>query len=149
LEKAGIDTEALQRKGQLEVFPWEQAHLRPGYFDQEAMLGLLDETMAGHRTQGFPLTRLWSNQEWALRDVPGVSDIAEYEARYNALSARHEDLTVCVYDLTRFGADLVMDLLRTHPLVIISGMLYENPFFAQPDEFVAELRHRDDEVVPA
>ncbi|HEY3078713.1 MAG TPA: hypothetical protein VGM69_02285 [Chloroflexota bacterium] len=42
-----------------------------------------------------------------------------------------------------------MDLLRTHPLVIISGMLYENPFFAQPDEFVAELRHRDDEVVPA
>ena len=52
-------------------------------------------------------------------------------------------LVVCAYDLTKFGAGLVMDVLRTHPLVIIGGFLQENPFFVPPDELLGELRDRD------
>ena len=39
-------------------------------------------------------------------------------------------------------ADLVMDVLRTHPAVIIGGILQHNPFFVPPDEFLRELRER-------
>ena len=35
-----------------------------------------------------------------------------------------------------------MDILRTHPMVIIGGILQENPFFVPPDEFLGELRER-------
>jgi hypothetical protein len=35
-----------------------------------------------------------------------------------------------------------MDALRTHPVVIIGGLLHENPFFASPDQFLLELRER-------
>jgi len=35
-----------------------------------------------------------------------------------------------------------MDVLRTHPMVIIGGVLQQNPFFVQPDEFLRELRER-------
>ena len=35
-----------------------------------------------------------------------------------------------------------MDVLRTHPVVIIGGILQENPFFVPPDEFLCELRER-------
>ena len=28
-----------------------------------------------------------------------------------------------------------MDILRTHPMVIVGGILQENPFFVAPDEF--------------
>ena len=35
-----------------------------------------------------------------------------------------------------------MDILRTHPMVIIGGILQENPFFVSPDEFLRELRER-------
>jgi MEDS: MEthanogen/methylotroph, DcmR Sensory domain/Histidine kinase len=35
---------------------------------------------------------------------------------------------------------LEMGLLRTHPMVVIDGMLHENPFFVPPDEFLRELR---------
>ena len=35
-----------------------------------------------------------------------------------------------------------MDILRTHPMVIIGGILQENPFFVPPDEFLHELRER-------
>jgi hypothetical protein len=35
-----------------------------------------------------------------------------------------------------------MDIMRTHPMVIIGGVLQENPFFVPPDEMLAELRRR-------
>ena len=35
-----------------------------------------------------------------------------------------------------------MDILRTHPMVIIGGILKENPFFVPPDEMLQELRQR-------
>lgn len=35
-----------------------------------------------------------------------------------------------------------MDILRTHPMVIIGGILQENPFFVPPDEFLRELEER-------
>ncbi len=35
-----------------------------------------------------------------------------------------------------------MDILRTHPMVVIGGVLQENPFFVPPDEFLRELRAR-------
>jgi hypothetical protein len=36
-----------------------------------------------------------------------------------------------------------MDISRTHPMIIIGGMLQENPFFVPPDEFLLELSERD------
>jgi hypothetical protein len=47
-----------------------------------------------------------------------------------------------VYDLAKFGGQIVMDILRTHPMAIIAGQLQENRFFVPPDEFLRELRER-------
>jgi hypothetical protein len=35
-----------------------------------------------------------------------------------------------------------MDILRTHPVAIIGGVLQENPFFVPPDQFLLEIRER-------
>ena len=42
-----------------------------------------------------------------------------------------------------------MDILRTHPMVIIGGLLQVNPFFVPPDEFLRELRERNSHPSPA
>ena len=34
------------------------------------------------------------------------------------------------------------DALRTHPVVIIGGVLQENPFFIPPDQFLLEIKDR-------
>ena len=36
----------------------------------------------------------------------------------------------------------MVDIMRTHPMIIIGGILQENPFFVPPDEFLRELRER-------
>jgi hypothetical protein len=49
---------------------------------------------------------------------------------------------VCTYDLTKFGASAAMDALRTHPVVIIGGLVQENPFYVSPDQLLLEIRER-------
>jgi len=36
----------------------------------------------------------------------------------------------------------VMDILRVHPVVIVGGVLQENPFFVPPEQFLLELQER-------
>jgi hypothetical protein len=49
---------------------------------------------------------------------------------------------ICAYDLSKFSASVVMDIMRTHPAVIIGEVLQENPFFVPPDQLLLELRER-------
>jgi hypothetical protein len=94
LEQAGIDVAEAEREGQLEVRRWEDAYLRDGHFDQNRMLALIEEVLNGGKAQGFRLTRLVANMEWALEDRPGVDDIVEYETRLNYLLPKYDD-AVC------------------------------------------------------
>jgi len=94
LKEAGIDVEQAQQKGQLEVRRWEEAYLRDGHFDQDRMLALIEEKLTAGKREGFPLTRLVANMEWALEDRPGVADIVEYETRLNYVLPKYDD-AVC------------------------------------------------------
>lgn len=80
--------------------------------------------------------------EWALTGLPGTGDLIEYETRVNYVIPKYEDTVICTYDLTKFGASAVMDALRTHPVVIIGGLLQENPFYVSPDQLLSEIRQR-------
>jgi hypothetical protein len=142
LRQDGIDAASPEHAGRIEVRSWEHAYLREARFDQWAMLSLIEEVLSAGQQQGFPLTRLWANMEWALEDLPGVHDIVEYETRLNHILPKYNDVVVCSYDVTKFSAAVVMDILRTHPQVIVGGVLRENAFYVPPDEFLRELRDR-------
>jgi hypothetical protein len=109
----GIDTEAGQKSGQLEVRPWEDAYLRDGFFDADRMVRTLEEVLLRNREQ-FGLTRAMGQMEWALETVPGVTDIVEYESKLNYILHKYPDPIICVYDLNRHSGTVVMDILRTH-----------------------------------
>jgi hypothetical protein len=87
----GIDIEGLQERGQFELVNWEDAYLREGRFDQDAMLALLEGVLKDSAAQGFPLTRLVAHMEWALQDRPGVNDLVEYETRLNFILPKYRD----------------------------------------------------------
>jgi len=91
LRNGGIDTGSAEASGQLTVLRWEDAYLRGGHFDQNAMLALIEEVLTAGPKQGFPLTRLVANMEWALEDRPGVEDIVEYETRLNYVLPKYDD----------------------------------------------------------
>jgi hypothetical protein len=145
LASAGIDVTAAQASGQLEVHDWTEIHLMGGRFDQEKTLALFEQIVKQAKREGFPLIRFVTHMEWALEALPGVGNLLEYEARANHLWLHLEgpfNPVICAYDLRRFRGDVVVDVMRTHPLIIIGGIIPENPFFVSPDEFLRELRER-------
>jgi MEDS: MEthanogen/methylotroph, DcmR Sensory domain len=142
LSEAGINVQQALNAGQLEVRRWQDAYLRGDRFDQDAMLTLIEEVLQSGAAAGYPLTRLLAHMEWALLDKPGVNDLVEYETRLNYVLPKYDDPVVCTYDLSKFGSNVAMDIMRTHPVVIIGGVVQENPFFVPPDQFLLEMRER-------
>ncbi len=120
----------------------DEIYFPDGHFDQERMLASWRDVLMAAGQRGFPRTRLVAHMEWALEDRQGVSDLIEYEARFNLVHQADRDPVICTYDLSRFSGDVIMDVLRTHPMVIIGGVLQENPFFIPPEQFLQGLRER-------
>jgi hypothetical protein len=97
LKRGDIDVEEAERRGQLEVTGWldiegwDEAYLRGGRFDKDAMLAFLEAALKRGKAKGFRLTRLIAEMEWALLDRPGVGDLLEYEARLNYILPQYDD----------------------------------------------------------
>jgi hypothetical protein len=126
---------------QLDVFDFKGSYLRDNRFSQEEMFHFLDQRVgAAVRDQGFPLARAAGEMTWALRTCPGVEELCAYEAKINVFAPRYPQILLCLYDLERFTGEVIVDVLKTHPKVLIGNMVIENPFYVEPDEFLA--RHR-------
>jgi hypothetical protein len=140
LERAGISVDAAIASGQLEVWPWEYGPLRGDRFDEDVWLAEFEAVLQAGPGSGYTRTRFLAQMEWALVDIPGIEDMMAFETRVNHVVPKYDDTVICAYDLSRFGGNTLMYALRTHPLVIIGGLLQENPFYVDPDQFLLELR---------
>lgn len=141
LAAAGIDTAAAEARGQLEVQANTDTYLRDGRFDQDQMLAEFERWASGNAGP-FPRSRMVCRMDWAAEGGALVDDVIEFESRVNDVWRRHDDAVVCTYRLGQFRGDAVIDIMRTHPLVIIGGVLHRNPFFVPPEQFVPEFRAR-------
>jgi hypothetical protein len=141
LRAAGIDSSA-EMTGQLEVRGWQNTQLRPGWFDQHAMLAVVGEVLRDAKEKGYLHTRWIADMAWALEDKPGVEHLAEFCARLNFVVPKYRATIICAYDLARFTAAQVVDVLRSHPLAVIGGIVQENPFFTSPDQLIREFQEQ-------
>ena len=143
LAEADIDSTAHEQSGQLEIRINTEVYLRDGRFDQERMLAAFEEMAASARSgEGFPRSRITCRMDWASGDRSRIQNVIEFESRVNEIWRRYDDAVICTYHLAQLSGDAVIDIMRTHPMVIIGGHLQQNPFFTQPEEFLREFRGR-------
>jgi len=142
LGDAGIDVDEAMASGQLEVHPWADGPLHGKTFDQDTWLAGFEDVLQSGPASGYATTRFLAQMEWALVDMPGIGDMMEFETRVNYVVPKYDSPVICSYDLSKFGASTVIYALRTHPVVIIGGLLQENPFYVYPDELLLELREQ-------
>jgi hypothetical protein len=144
LQDAGIDTGACCVSGQLQVLPWNRAYVDDhGTFDKANMLATIEALTGEGRDTDFKRLRIMGNMGWAFRKLDGTDQLIEYEAEVNEVVARNRQPAVCVYDVANLTGAMMMDLLRTHPRVLIGGVLQENPFYTPPAEMLEELKARE------
>jgi hypothetical protein len=142
LAAADIDAAAAQRSGQFELRSNTETYLRDGHFNQDRMLEFFEQLASGNTKGQFPLSRIVCQMEWAADSQSHMDDLIEFESRVNDVWRRHDDAVICTYDLARVGGDTVIDIMRTHPMIIVGGILQHNPFFVPPEEFLREVRER-------
>jgi len=142
LAAAGIDTRAAGERGQTELRTNTETYLQDGRFDPDRMLEVFEGLASGNGQEKFPLSRIVCRMDWVAEGGSHFDDVVAFESRVNDVWRRHDDAVICTYPLSKFGGDTVIDVMRTHPMVIIGGILQYNPFFVPPQEFLSEIRER-------
>ena len=123
LAAVGIDAKAARQHGQLELRTNTETYFREGQGE-------------------FPLSRIVCGKDWVAEGQPYVDDVVAFGSRVNDVWLRHDDAVTCSYYLAKFGGETVIDIVRTHPMVIVGGILHQNPFFVLPENFLSEFRER-------
>jgi len=128
-----------QVEHQLEVVPVERVYLRTGAFVPDRMLDFWDDTVSSALSaEGFSFVRSVGDTTWALREAPGVVDqLIVYESRLNRFLPLYPQVILCLYDIGRFSGELIVDVVKTHPKLLVRGAIVENPDYLEPDEFLA------------
>ena len=129
------------RRNQLRVVASEETYLKDGCFESERMFNMLEGVLKD-ATANFGRVRTCGDMTWALRDMPGTDELMEYESRVNKLTAEHDCTLMCIYDVNKFSGRAVMDVLATHPMVVMGDRIYENPYYVEPQVFLQGLIKR-------
>lgn len=127
--------------GTLQLHRSEDAYLAGGGFSSDRMIDFWEDGASTSFAQdGCSFLRVVGEMTWALRNVPGVEDLVLYESELNRFLPRYPQVVLCLYDLERFAdGEILFLILRTHPVVLMSGLLLDNPWFTEPDELLLQL----------
>lgn len=130
---------------QLEVIRAPDMYMRSGRFSADEVIGSWKAAMSDVMYDGrFDVVR--AVEAWSRRDVvPDMDELMVLESEMNRFLPLFPQIVVCLYDIDRFGSSIIVNLLKTHPRMLIGGMLVENPYYMSPDE----LLHRAEPGVSA
>lgn len=138
-KKRDIDIEKFIKSGQFELLSSEETYHKGGYFDPDRMVELLRQNEEMAVKEGYRGLRVSGEMTWALKKQPGVDRLAEYEAKLNYFFPGSKTSAICLYDEKKFEPKVLLNIIYTHPKIIINGSLYQNHIYLPPDDFLAMM----------
>ncbi len=147
LQDDGIAVADYLARGQFKLLTVTDTYLQDGVFDPDKMIALLERETAHALALGYAALRVTGEMTWVLRGAPGSERLIEYEAKLNYFFPTHPCLALCQYDRRQFSANVLLDVLRTHPIAALGTELCDNPYFLPPEEMLGNdianntLRH--------
>jgi hypothetical protein len=141
LREAGIDVDAEEARGALEVITKAEGHLKGGSFDAARMIEMLAEALSDALATGFTGLRGAGDMTWLLDQAPGSHELLAYEALLNYFCANRPVVLLCQYSREKLSPKILESGLVTHPHVRVEPRLLRNPFYEVPEQ--AMIRPRD------
>lgn len=126
--------------GRLQLEDFDTTYLRSGSFLGEEMLAYWQEwAEQTFDREGWEFARGVTDMSWAESIVaePAFNDFLSYELRATRLARSYPQVALCLYDLDRFGGNVIIPVMKVHPKVLFGGILVDNPYFLEPDDALA------------
>lgn len=124
-----------RRSAQLDVERASDIYLRSGEFSIAEMMSFLGESADAAIADDFDLLRAAGEMSWVLPGPPGWEDLFLYESALNHAVEQMPAILMCLYDLQKFGAEMLVEVLRTHPTVLLDRTVIDNPHYVRPTEY--------------
>jgi len=133
-----VDLAPFLAKRQLDVRWAAEAFPRGGSFSTDVVVEFWDHAIQEALSDGFSFARGAGEMTWALHLLPDIKELALFESRFNRFLPRYPQMRLlCMYELARFEGDTLVDVLKVHPKVMLGRMVLHNPYYIEPDEFLA------------
>ncbi len=132
----GIDVDRAQQTGALRSADKQEVHLRDGRFDSDRIIDYLAEVTQMAKEAGFTGFRWIAEMTWQLGGAPGTERLLEYEARLNDFLRDHDACALCQYNRRRFPPEIILGVIRTHPVLIYRGKISHNPYYIPPEDYL-------------
>jgi signal transduction histidine kinase len=137
LRKGGIDVDHCLESRALVVIDKPHTHLGHERFDPDRWIGFLSQTAREAGAEKFSGLTILGEMTWALGEDTTPERLVEYEARFNQLTRENDVRGLCQYNRDRFPPEIMLRVLRTHPVVVYGGIVCNNPYYVPPEEFLA------------
>lgn len=124
-----------RRSAQLDVERSSDVYLRSGEFSVDGMVSFLSESVDAAVAGDFDLLRAAGEMSWVLPGAPGWDELFVYESSLNHVVEEVPAILMCLYDLKKFGAEMLVEVLHTHPLVLLDGTVIDNPHYMDPTTY--------------
>ena len=140
LDNNGVDADAAAQTGQLELDDPAHAYFGSGPPCGEDMLGYWEHGIDAVQASGaFAFIKAMTEMPSGLDHPSGRTEFFRFEAMLNQLCPAFPQVMLCLRDLERTGAEVMMDTLRTHPVAIMDDVIHANPYYIGPDTFLARI----------
>ena len=124
---------------QLVVMRSSHVFCRSGRFSASETIGFwkvaVSEAMYDNRFEMVRAVDTWSQHDV----VVDPHELLMLESEMNRIIPLYKQVVLCLYDLEQFGGTLIFNLLKTHPTLLLGGVLLENPYYRTPDEVMEEI----------
>ena len=136
MESEGIDVDRASASKALVLATKEQAYLEHGSFDPDWMFSFWKEATQLAISEGFSALRATGETEWVLRGGRGLERWMEYESKLTHTLSESNCSALCQYNRCLFPPELILDVIRTHPMVIYDSAVCQNLYHVPPAEFL-------------
>jgi signal transduction histidine kinase len=135
LSADGVEVNPYVQRGQLSIRGSDEACLADGRFEPERMIARLRSETERTTGEGYKALRVAGEMSWALKGIPGGERMIEYEAKLNTFFPGSQCLGICHYDRRKFDPSVLLEVLATHPMVVIGAEVYDNFYYMPPQDF--------------
>jgi len=141
LRKRGIDWERQLASESLQFVSTADSMLDSGRFEPQKMLKYLSDSEQLAIDQGLSGLCVIGNMHWVIAAGIPMEVLIEYEALLNKYLADRKTTIFCQYHLRRRDPTFLLEVLRTHPKVVLEDTAIVNPFCESPDLLLNTAPH--------